>query len=83
MAAREKTADGAATRSTKNRSPGRRSQLDESRSESAGAAAQPLETEIRIRAYELYEARGGEPGHELEDWCQAERELAGRQSSSS
>jgi hypothetical protein len=31
--------------------------------------------EIARRAYELFEARGGEPGHELEDWFQAEREL--------
>lgn len=31
--------------------------------------------EIRIRAYEIYVGRGGQPGHELEDWLQAEREL--------
>ena len=30
---------------------------------------------IRDRAYELYEARGGEPGHDFDDWLQAEREL--------
>jgi len=33
------------------------------------------EHEIRCRAYELYLARGAQPGHELEDWLQAEREL--------
>ena len=33
------------------------------------------EDEIRTRAYELYLARGAEPGRELEDWLQAEREL--------
>ena len=33
------------------------------------------EHEIRTRAYELYLARGAQPGHELEDWLQAEREL--------
>jgi len=33
------------------------------------------EHEIRTRAYELYLARGAEPGRELEDWLQAEREL--------
>jgi NADPH:quinone reductase-like Zn-dependent oxidoreductase len=32
------------------------------------------EHEIRTRAYELYLARGAEPGRELEDWLQAERE---------
>jgi hypothetical protein len=30
---------------------------------------------IRERAYQLFEARGGQPGHELEDWLQAEREI--------
>jgi hypothetical protein len=33
------------------------------------------EHEIRSRAYELYLARGAQPGRELEDWLQAEREL--------
>jgi hypothetical protein len=31
--------------------------------------------EIRNRAYEIYQQRGGQPGYELEDWLQAEREL--------
>ena len=31
--------------------------------------------EIRARAYELYLARGAQPGRELEDWLQAELEL--------
>jgi hypothetical protein len=30
---------------------------------------------ITQRAYELYRMRGGEPGHDLEDWAQAETEL--------
>ena len=30
------------------------------------------------RAYELYLARGGEDGRDLEDWLIAERELRGR-----
>jgi hypothetical protein len=33
------------------------------------------EHEIRGRAYELYIARGAQPGRELEDWLQAEREF--------
>ncbi len=37
----------------------------------------PLEGEIRQRAYELYEARGREDGHELDDWLQAEAEILG------
>jgi hypothetical protein len=35
----------------------------------------PLEEEIRNRAYEIYLQRGRQPGYELEDWLQAEREL--------
>jgi Protein of unknown function (DUF2934) len=31
--------------------------------------------EIRNRAYEIYLQRGRQPGYELEDWLQAEREL--------
>jgi hypothetical protein len=30
---------------------------------------------IKRRAYEIYLERGSEPGRELEDWLQAEREL--------
>jgi Protein of unknown function (DUF2934)/Zinc-binding dehydrogenase len=33
------------------------------------------EDEIRARAYELFLARGAQPGREMEDWLQAEREL--------
>lgn len=45
-------------------------------------ASQPLTTEnnpdqdeVARRAYELYQARGREPGHELEDWLNAEQDL--------
>jgi hypothetical protein len=31
--------------------------------------------EIKVRAYELFEQRGREPGHDLDDWLQAETEL--------
>ena len=33
------------------------------------------EQEIRNRAYEIYLERGAQPGYEVEDWLQAEREL--------
>jgi len=36
-----------------------------------------IEQEIRRRAYELFEARGGEDGQELEDWLRAEEEIRG------
>ena len=34
------------------------------------------EEKIKRRAYEIYLERGEEPGRDLEDWLQAERELA-------
>jgi hypothetical protein len=34
-----------------------------------------LEEQIRLRAHELYEARGRQDGHELEDWLRAEDEI--------
>jgi len=30
---------------------------------------------IAVRAYEIYQLRGGEPGREAEDWFLAEREI--------
>ena len=33
------------------------------------------EHEIRRRAHEIYVERGREPGYDVEDWLQAEREL--------
>jgi Protein of unknown function (DUF2934) len=38
-------------------------------------AAALTEHDIARRAYDLYLARGCEPGHQLDDWLQAEREL--------
>ncbi len=34
-----------------------------------------LQAQIRDRAYELYEQRGGIEGRELDDWLQAEAEV--------
>jgi hypothetical protein len=39
------------------------------------SGAQELEHQISLLAYELYEARGREHGHELEDWLRAEEEI--------
>jgi len=38
----------------------------------------PSESEIRARAFEIYLERGRQPGHELDDWLQAEFELTHR-----
>ncbi len=34
-----------------------------------------LEDQIRLRAYELYEQRGREHGHDVEDWLRAQDEV--------
>ena len=34
-----------------------------------------LEYQIRLRAYQLYEARGRKHGHELDDWLRAKDEI--------
>ncbi len=34
-----------------------------------------LEEMIRVRAYALYEERGKQDGHDVEDWLRAEAEL--------
>ena len=37
--------------------------------------ATSLHEQIQTRAHEIYLARGAQPGHELDDWLQAEREI--------
>ncbi len=34
-----------------------------------------LENQIRERAYQIYDARGCEPGKDQQDWLQAEHEI--------
>jgi hypothetical protein len=36
----------------------------------------PSREDVARRAYELFEARGAQPGWDLDDWLQAERELS-------
>ena len=36
--------------------------------------------QVRRRAFEIYEQRGREDGHELDDWLQAEAEVLSQQS---
>jgi hypothetical protein len=47
------------------------------RSPVAKASHPNLEEEVRRRAYELYERRGREDGHDLDDWLRAEAEITG------
>ena len=37
----------------------------------------PTREEIERRAYEVWLARGGDSGNELDDWLEAERQLSG------
>jgi Protein of unknown function (DUF2934) len=59
-------------------------QATEHRTESSAQSAKPPSTrkapeeEIRFRAYQIYLSRNRTPGHALEDWIQAERELLPR-----
>ncbi len=50
------------------------------RKPSATVASDPqeLETRVRQRAHELYEARGREDGHDLDDWLCAEEEMTSK-----
>jgi hypothetical protein len=62
--------------------------VSSARTRRQGADTQPSFTESRPdadrvaqRAYERYEARGREDGHDMEDWFEAEREVRGSVSS--
>ena len=46
------------------------------KSNRAGSGTPPGQDEIARRAYELFLQRGSVPGHETDDWLQAEAELS-------
>lgn len=50
---------------------------DRSSASPTDGSARVTENDIARRAYELYIARNGGHGHDVEDWLQAERELRG------
>lgn len=41
------------------------------------ASAPVTEADVARYAYDLYLARGRQPGHDIDDWLQAERDLRG------
>jgi len=43
-----------------------------------GTRPPELEGQIRRRAYDFYEQRGRQQGHDVDDWLQAEAELTGK-----
>ena len=52
---------------------------DTSKKEPASIVTDPkLEEEIRRQAYTLYEQRGREDGHDIDDWLRAEAEISQR-----
>jgi len=52
---------------------------DPTKKQSAAVVANPsLEEKIRLRAYALYEERGREDGHDIDDWLRAEAELTAK-----
>lgn len=50
---------------------------DATSSQAAETSELTLDARIRQRAYELYEERNRETGHELDDWLRAESEVKG------
>jgi hypothetical protein len=56
-----------------------KSEISDKRPEPASKIPDPeLKQQIRLRAYEFYEARGREDNHDLDDWLKAEAEFLGR-----
>lgn len=49
--------------------------MKEEQNQAVQVSGDETDQRIRCRAYELYSVRGQEPGHELEDWLEAEREV--------
>ena len=48
----------------------------ETAKKSRKSKAGPTHNEIAFRAYQIYQERGYTPGDPMQDWLQAERELA-------
>jgi len=46
--------------------------------DTSGLTVENMPEFIRKRAYQLFEMRGRQSGHELDDWLQAEREIGKR-----
>ena len=44
----------------------------------AETSPQQVDDAVAERAYEIYRARGGDDGHDLDDWLSAEAEIRGK-----
>jgi Protein of unknown function (DUF2934) len=58
------------------RMPKTRTSTSETAKKTRKAKTGPSHDDIAARAYQIYQARGYTPGDPLQDWLQAERELA-------
>jgi len=69
---------GRKTVKTEKTSAPKASKASKSKSTTASSAkrSSPTHEEIAARSYELFLARGSEPGHAEEDWLRAEAELS-------
>lgn len=54
---------------------GQRTTPTEVESENQTGSAPDIVKQIQVRAHELFEQRGREEGHDLDDWLQAEAEV--------
>ena len=43
--------------------------------ENAHAFSDPIYARVAVLAYSMYEQRGRQDGHDIEDWCQAEKTI--------
>ena len=62
-------------KSTKRKADAVTAAADRSSTSLPNRSAPVTDSDIARRAYDLYQARGGEPGHDMDDWLRAEREL--------
>lgn len=69
---RHATENPSAARTPRNRSTTQSTKTDESAAAGPSASTFDREQAIREAAYACFEARGCEPGHELDDWLRAE-----------
>ncbi|MFQ5709174.1 MAG: DUF2934 domain-containing protein [bacterium] len=74
MAATTRKPTASARRSSAKKTTTRRSAANQTNGPTTRKFA-PTEDEIRRRAFEIFLSRNGQPGHDLEDWLQAEKEL--------
>ena len=77
-APRSKVSDPAAPAAPKPKRPRATARPAANQAPAGTAAAEPTTDDIRRRAYERYQERGGNHGRHFDDWLEAEQELKSR-----